>query len=212
MGAAPSPPAAARPLLASSRDSSIPRASALLFFALLIFLNHFSPRILGKRGKTPASPAGRKEPVLPRTHTAAPAGAGLRPVERVGKVKVGQVGSPGQKRGCPCKRGEPQQKGGAPGEPGSPLGAAGAGRSRGRAAAVQSRPPHVSIRGGSGSCRVCSRVLGSDTAVPPRLGSGRRAVGPALRPAGTPFASHHPAVVFYRPEAAGPQDRVRVDV
>lgn len=89
-------------------------------------------------------------------------------MERVGKVKVGQVGSPGQKRGCPCKRGEPQQKGGAPAEPGSPLGAAGAGRSRGRAAAVQSRPPHVSIRGGSGSCRVCSRVLGSDTAVPPR--------------------------------------------
>lgn len=56
VGAAPSPPAAARPLLASSRDSSIPRASALLFFALLIFFKPFFPSNPGEKGEKPRHP------------------------------------------------------------------------------------------------------------------------------------------------------------
>lgn len=151
-----------------------------LCFAFLCFAYFFKPfsplESWGKRGKTPASLAGRKEPVLPRTHTAAPAGSGLRPVERVGKVKVGQVGSPGQKRGCPCKKGDARVKGGSPsgsGESrlnrGAPSGQQGqVGAEAGLQPSRAALPTFLSAVGAAPTpCRVCSWVLGSDTAVPP---------------------------------------------
>lgn len=183
------------------------------FLCFAYFFKPFFPSNPGEKGKNPGIPS-REEGACPSPHAhcracrrrAAPRGASRKSKSWASGEPPGRSGGARVKGGSPSRRGEPRLNRGVPSGQQGQVGAE-AGLQPSRAAlptflsAVGAAPVGFAL-GFWALTRPC----------PPALGSGRRAVGPASRPAGTPFASHHPAVVFYRPEAAGPQDRVRVDV